>query len=107
MAKLFSKEKDIFLKIINSILIIWFIIAIVITLGVGIHLINREEVLTYEQYKIEKCDLDKIPKEEIDKDTINDHLFYNSVPCAKKMFSLNKYLKVNFYILFILYYILF
>ncbi len=31
MAKLFSKEKDIVLKVINSILVIWLIAAIVIT----------------------------------------------------------------------------
>ena len=94
MAKLFSKEKDIFLKIINSILIIWFIIAIVITLGVGIHLINREKVLTYEQYKIEKCDLDKIPKEEIDKDTINDNC-YTSYTNDKKLIKQTNKENVN------------
>ena len=44
MTKLFSKEKDIFLKVINSILVIWLMVAIVITLGVGIKLINKEEV---------------------------------------------------------------
>ena len=37
-----------------------------------------------------------------DKDTINAHLFYNAIPCAEKMFSSNKYLKINFYILIIL-----
>lgn len=63
MTKLFSKEKDIFLKIINSILVIWLMIAIVITLGVGIKLINKEEILTYDEYAQEVCVLDKLPYE--------------------------------------------
>ena len=66
MAKLFSKEKDIFLKIINTILILWLITASVITIAVGIQLINSEKVLTYEDYSKEVCMLDKIPQEEID-----------------------------------------
>ena len=63
MTKLFSKEKDIFLKVINSILVIWLMVAIVITLGVGIKLINKEEVLTYDEYAKEVCVLDKLPYE--------------------------------------------
>lgn len=63
MTKLFSKEKDIFLKVINSILVIWLMVAIVITLGVGIKLINKEEILTYEEYAKEVCVLDKLPYE--------------------------------------------
>ena len=63
MTKLFSKEKDIFLKVINSILVIWLMIAIVITFGVGIKLINKEKVLSYEEYAKEVCVLDKLPYE--------------------------------------------
>ena len=66
MAKLFSKEKDIFLKIINSILVLWLIAAIVITFGVGIKLINKDTISTYEDYSKEVCMLDRIPVEEID-----------------------------------------
>lgn len=73
MAKLFSKEKDIFLKIVNAILIIWVMVAIVITLGVGIHIVNREKVLSYEDYKVMQCDLDKIPQEEIDSKTTEEN----------------------------------
>ena len=69
MAKLFSKEKDIFLKLINAILILWLMVAIVITFGVGIQIINRDKVLTYEEYSKEVCMLDKIPAEEIDSST--------------------------------------
>lgn len=61
--KLFSKEKDIFLKIINSILVIWLMVAIVITFGVGIKIINKEEIGTYDNYAKEVCVLDKLPYE--------------------------------------------
>jgi len=73
MAKLFSKEKDIFLKIVNSVLILWLIAAIVITLGVGIKIVNKDKVLSYNDYKVQMCDLDKIPEEEIDIKTINEN----------------------------------
>ena len=66
----------------------------------GCHSLSRFNC--YSQNSLE----DDKNKRKYDKDTINAHLFYNSVPCAEKMFSLNKYLKVNFYILFILYFIL-
>ena len=67
MAKLFSKEKDIVLKVINSILVIWLIAAIVITFGVGIRIFNKDVTLSYSDYSKQICDLDKIPTEEIDK----------------------------------------
>ena len=73
MAKLFAKENDIFLKIINSILVLWLIVAIVITFGVGINIINRDKILTYEEYSKEVCMLDKIPQEEIDTKTTNEN----------------------------------
>ena len=50
MAKLFSKEKDIVLKVINSILVIWLIAAIVITFGVGIRIFNKDVTLSYSDY---------------------------------------------------------
>ena len=40
-----------------------------------------------------------------DKDTVNAHLFYNSISCAEKMFSSHKYITINFFLLFILYFI--
>ncbi len=69
MTKLFSKEKDIFLKIVNSILVIWLIVAIVITFAVGINIINKKHVLSYNEYKTVECDLDKIPVEDMDSET--------------------------------------
>lgn len=79
MSKLFSKEKDIFLKIVNSILVIWLIVAIVITFGVGITIVNKEDVLTYNKYSDEICALDKIPKEEIDQELVKNNCYSNYV----------------------------
>ena len=45
---------------------------------------------------------DMINKRKYDKETINAHLFYDGLPCALKMFSFHKYVKVNFLILLIL-----
>ena len=82
MAKLFSKEKDIVLKVINSILVIWLIAAIVITFGVGIRIFNKDVTLSYSDYSKQICDLDKIPTEEIDQQTIKDN--YASYIAEKK-----------------------
>ena len=98
MAKLFSKEKDIFLKIINSILVIWLITAIVITLGVGIRIINKDKVLTYEEYKVVKCDLDKIPEEEIDMKTINENCRESYTQDKNYKEEMNKTYNENFLI---------
>lgn len=90
MAKLFSKEKDIFLKIVNAILIIWVIVAIVITLGVGIHIVNGDKVLSYEEYKVAQCDLDKIPTEEIDSKTIEQNCLDNYKTDKRYQEQMNK-----------------
>ena len=82
MAKLFSKEKDIFVKVINFILLLWLMVAIVITLGVGINIVNEQKVPTYDIYKNEECELNKIPTEEMDKETYNN--CYNSYLETKK-----------------------
>ena len=98
MAKLFSKEKDIFLRIINCILILWLIIAIVITLGVGIKIVNKDTILTYEEYSKEVCMLDKIPEEEIDKASTKENcrLSYTSDKNYKE--EMNKANNNNFLI---------
>ena len=98
MAKLFAKEKDIFLKIINSILVLWVIVAIVITLAVGINIVNRERVLTYEEYKTEKCDLDKIPTEEIDIDEIKENCYESYKYDKQNINRINKQNNNNFLI---------
>lgn len=88
--KLFSSEKDIFLKIVNSILVLWLIIAIVITFGVGIKIINREEILTYEDYSIEVCTLDQIPSEEVDQELTSDNCYASYIQEKKEIESMNK-----------------
>lgn len=88
--KLFSSEKDIFLKIVNSILVIWLIIAIVITFGVGIKIVNKDVVLSYEDYSKEVCTLDKIPSEEIDQELTNDNCYASYIQEKKNIEHMNK-----------------
>ena len=61
--KLFAKEKDIALKIVNSIMVIVLVFAIIIMLGTGIKLVNKEKIMTYEEYAKEVCTLDKLEYE--------------------------------------------
>ena len=53
MTKLFSKEKDIVLKIVNSVLVLVLIFSIIIAIGTGIKIVNKEEVSSYEVYSKE------------------------------------------------------
>ena len=98
MAKLFSKEKDIFLKIINTILVLWLIAAITITLAVGIQLINKDSVTTYESYSTEVCMLDKIPSEEIDSKTTEKNCKESYKIEKKRIDKMNKANTNNFLI---------
>ena len=98
MAKLFAKEKDIFLKVINSILVLWLIAAIVITFGVGIKIVNKDRVLTYEEYSKEVCMLDKIPQEEIDVQTVQRNCRNNYKYDKKNIENMNKTNTNNFLI---------
>jgi len=61
--KLFSKEKDIVLKIVNSILIVGAIISIIVMIATGIDMINKPKVLSYEEYAKEVCTIDKLENE--------------------------------------------
>lgn len=88
--KLFSSEKDIFLKIVNSILVLWLIIAIVITFGVGIKIVNKDTILTYEEYSKEVCTLDKIPSEEVDQKLTNDNCYTSYIEEKKEIDGMNK-----------------
>ena len=58
--KLFSKEKDIVLKVVNSILIVGAIISIIIMISTGVNLINGPQILSYEEYAKEVCTIDKL-----------------------------------------------
>ena len=68
--KLFAKEKDTFLKIVNLILIVGSIISIIIMISTGINIINKPEILSYEEYAKEVCTIDKLEYEgaEIEKE---------------------------------------
>lgn len=61
--KLFAKEKDIVLKVINLILIVGAIISIIVMISTGINLINRPKILSYEEYAKEVCTIDKLENE--------------------------------------------
>ena len=98
MAKLFSKEKDIFLKIVNCILILWLIAAIVITFGVGIKIVNKDKILSYEQYSKEVCMIDKIPEEEIDIKTVKENCNTNYNYDKTEIKRMNKANTENFLI---------
>ncbi len=95
MTKLFSKEKDIFLKIINSILVIWLIIAVVISFGIGIKIVNKEEVLTYEEYSKEICTLDQIPSEEVDQELTKSNCYSQYIEEKSSVENTNKVNKEN------------
>ena len=66
--KLFSKEKDLVLKIVNSILIVGAIIAVIVMIATGINMINGPEILTYDNYAKEVCTLDKLEYEGTDEE---------------------------------------
>lgn len=83
MAKLFSKEKDKYLKAVNMILILLLIGASIITLATGVYMINDENIPSYKEYKTEVCALDKIPEEEIDSETTESNC-YNAYLSYKK-----------------------
>lgn len=55
--KLFSKEKGIVFSIFNAILLIWILVAIVLTITNLTSLFIANPVYTYEEYKLFHCDL--------------------------------------------------
>ena len=66
--KLFAKEKDIFLKIVNLILIVGAVISIIVVISTGINLINDSKILTYKEYETEVCTIDKLEYEGTDEE---------------------------------------
>ena len=66
--KLFSKEKDLVLKIVNSILIVGAIISIIVVIATGINMINGPEILTYDDYDYSYVNKTEIYKFDISKD---------------------------------------
>ena len=103
--KLFSKEKDIVLKIVNSILIVGAIISVIVMISTGINLINRQEILSYEDYAKEVCTIDKLEyegtdeegKEEIEKEREKNCQYYYMIEKKDKK-AINKTNLNNFLI---------
>ena len=102
---LFSKEKDMFLKLVNSILILGLIFSVVIAIATGIKTINKEDVGDYKRYSKEVCMLDELEyecaddscKKEVDKErkaTCNKYY----VKDKKEAERLNKINRDNFLI---------
>ncbi len=68
----FSKEKDTFLKVVNSVLIVGFIFAVIIMIATGIQIVNREKVLSYKEYAKDVCTIDKLEYECTDEACIKE-----------------------------------
>jgi hypothetical protein len=68
----FTKEKDTFLKIVNSMLIVGAIFAVIIMVATGIQLINRGQVLSYREYAKDVCTIDKLEYECTDESCIKE-----------------------------------
>lgn len=87
--KLFAKEKDIVLKIVNSILIVGAIIAIIVVISTGINLINRPQVLSYEEYAKDVCTIDKLEYEGTDTEGEKEYNDENIRTC-KEYYKMDK-----------------
>ena len=52
---LFSKDKEIILKIVNAVFLLWFIIALLAIGNITINMLVMEKTQTYEEYKLISC----------------------------------------------------
>ena len=102
---LFSKEKDVFLKVVNSILVIGAVLAIIVTVATGIKIINKEEILSYNDYAKKVCTIDKLEYECTDEECIKELDKERKKTCTqyyledkKEKEEINKANKVNFFI---------
>ena len=64
--KLFTKEKDTLLKVVNAVLLVIAIFAVIITIGTGINIINKPNIMTYKEYAKDVCTIDKLEYECLD-----------------------------------------
>ncbi|MDD4705660.1 MAG: hypothetical protein PHS24_00395, partial [Bacilli bacterium] len=55
MINLFSKDKELILKITNGILLIWFLAALIFTGNNLVNILVKEPGYTFEEYKTEYC----------------------------------------------------
>ena len=70
--KYFSKEKDTFLKVVNSVLIVGFIFTVIIMIATGIQILNKEPVSSYKDYAKNVCTIDKLEYECTDENCIKE-----------------------------------
>jgi hypothetical protein len=87
--KLFAKEKDIVLKIVNSILIVGAIISIIVMISTGINLINGSQIPTYEEYAKDVCTIDKLEYEGTDTEGEKEYNEENVKTC-KEYYKMDK-----------------
>ena len=57
----------------------------------GCHTLSRFNCYLQKEIK------DFIKKKDNDKNTINAHLFYNSISCVENMFAFQRYLNINIF----------
>ena len=102
---LFAKEKDVFLKIVNSILIVGTIISVIIAIATGIKLINKERIISYDEYAKSVCVIDKLEYECTDNECIKELDIERKKTCTKYYLEdkkekeyINKINKENFLI---------
>ena len=102
---LFAKEKDTLLKVVNAVLYIGIIVAVIVTIATGIRIVNKEKILTYEQYAKEVCTIDKLEYECVDDECIKELDTERKKTCTKYYLEdkkekefLNKSNKENFII---------
>ena len=70
--KYFSKEKDTFLKVVNAVLIMGFVLTVMILDSTGIQIINKGPVLSYKEYAKNVCTIDKLEYECTDASCIKE-----------------------------------
>ncbi len=67
---LFSKDKELIFKIVNGIFLIWFIAAVVITANSAIDLLIKEDIPSFQEYRVKEFknypENDKISDQELE-----------------------------------------
>ncbi|MGI6325076.1 MAG: hypothetical protein ACOXZS_03965 [Bacilli bacterium] len=79
---LFSSKKNIFLKIMNGILLLWFVGALAICANNFITMLMPEPFLTYEEFKAERCGFFKEHTEEDSEEPCQSQ--YNNYKTTRK-----------------------
>jgi hypothetical protein len=79
---LFNKDKEIIFKIVNAILLIWFVSALVFVCSNVINLVIKEPIFTYEEYLVNDCSYikndDTLTEKEINNLCNDNYISYKS-----------------------------